>query len=100
MSAPMLSLPASLGAAEALGVLDRLSESIAKETNGPVVIDAGALVDFDSSALAVLLQCRREAVASGRVLSLTSAPPRLAQLARLYGVSSLLGLGDDTAPAV
>jgi phospholipid transport system transporter-binding protein len=90
----MLSLPASLGASEAVGVLQRLSASIAADTTGPVVIDAAALVDFDSAALAVLLQCRREANAAGRQLSLTSAPPRLAQLARLYGVDTLLGLND------
>jgi phospholipid transport system transporter-binding protein len=99
MSAPTLSLPASLGVADAVGVLGRLSASMSSNTAGPVVIDAAALVDFDSSALAVLLQCRREAIAAGRVLSLTCAPTRLAQLARLYGVSTLLDLGDDHAPA-
>jgi phospholipid transport system transporter-binding protein len=90
----MLCLPASLGASEAVGVLQRLSASIAADTTDPVVIDAAALVDFDSAALAVLLQCHREADAAGRRLSLASAPPRLAQLARLYGVDTLLGLND------
>ena len=59
---------------------------------GPLVIDATALVDFDSAALAVLLQLRRQADAAGRGFELQGAPPKLVQLAQLYGVAGLLGL--------
>ena len=55
-----------------------------------VTIDASALQDFDSSALAVLLSVRRAAVASGKELHVTGLPPRLRELAGLYGVADLL----------
>ena len=49
---------------------------------GPWEVDAGALVAFDSSCLALLLELRRAAAD----VHLRAAPPRLAQLARAYGV--------------
>ena len=55
------------------------------------MIDASELTQFDSSALAVLLSCRREALALGHVLRVEHMPPKLQQLAGLYGVSVLLG---------
>ena len=55
-----------------------------------VVADAGALIEFDSSALAVLLECRREALAAGKSFAVLAAPPRLRQLAGLYGVADLI----------
>jgi phospholipid transport system transporter-binding protein len=59
---------------------------------GPLVVDASPLVDFDSAALAVLLQLRRQADAAGRGFELRDAPSKLVQLAQLYGVAALLGL--------
>jgi phospholipid transport system transporter-binding protein len=55
-----------------------------------VVADAGALTHFDSSALAVLLECRREALALGKSFSVSRLPTRLRELAMLYGVAELL----------
>ena len=55
-----------------------------------VVADAGALIEFDSSALAVLLECRREALAAGKSFAVLAAPARLRQLAGLYGVADLI----------
>ncbi len=55
-------------------------------------IDAGALREFDSSALALLLQARRLAQAAGHGFEVRAAPPKLRQLAQLYGVHELLGL--------
>ena len=43
-----------------------------------------------SSALAVLLECRREALAAGKDFSVAGLPPRLRQLAGLYGVAELI----------
>jgi phospholipid transport system transporter-binding protein len=63
----------------------------------PGVIDASALREFDSSALALLLQAKRLADASGRAFDVHAAPPQLAQLARLYGVDALLGLAPQGA---
>lgn len=54
-----------------------------------VVVDAGALQEFDSSALAILLACRREAGAAGKTFAVQGLPPRLRELASLYGVEAL-----------
>lgn len=56
------------------------------------VLDASGLVELDSAALAVLLDCRRQVLARGGTLQITGAPPKLQQLATLYGVAELLGL--------
>ena len=56
----------------------------------PVVVDAGSLSRFDSSALAVLLACRRQAQVFGRAFYVRDLPPRLRQLAGLYGVAELI----------
>jgi phospholipid transport system transporter-binding protein len=60
-----------------------------------LLIDAGGLHEFDSSVLAVLLECRRLAQASGRSFAMRHAPSRLRQLARLHGVDTLLGLNEE-----
>jgi phospholipid transport system transporter-binding protein len=57
-----------------------------------VVLDAGGLQHFDSSALAVLLALRRHLLAREQSLVLQQVPPRLLELATLYGVDELLGL--------
>jgi phospholipid transport system transporter-binding protein len=56
----------------------------------PVLVDASALSDFDSSALAVLLGLRRVAKAQGRSVSVQGMSARLSELAALYGVLDLL----------
>jgi len=53
-------------------------------------VDASALTEFDSSALAVLLACRREALALGHSFEVRRMPPKLLELAGLYGVMPLL----------
>ncbi len=55
-----------------------------------LVIDASALTQFDSSALAVMLACRREAIALGKTFAVQGLPDKLAQLAGLYGVAELI----------
>jgi phospholipid transport system transporter-binding protein len=55
-----------------------------------LVADATALEQFDSSALAVLMECRRESLATGKTFSVKRLPPRLRELAALYGVAELL----------
>lgn len=54
------------------------------------VVDASGLVAFDSSALAVLLACRREALALGQSFQVQQMPHKLQELAALYGVMALL----------
>jgi phospholipid transport system transporter-binding protein len=85
----MLVLPAALTHAEAEASLHMLSQGLASLT-GPVLVDASALQRFDSSALAVLLQCRREAMGQGRGFTVRALPEQLRALARLYGVDGLL----------
>lgn len=85
----MLKLPAVLTHAEAAGVAAQLKQSIAAEA-GPVQLDAADLLTFDSSALAVLLDCHREATAAGKSMSIGNLPARLRQLAGLYGVETLI----------
>jgi phospholipid transport system transporter-binding protein len=87
----VLLLPASVTAAEANATLRLLLQALGAEPRGgAVVVDASNLQQFDSSALAVLLECRRAAEAAGQLLSLRKPPPKLAALAELYGVESLL----------
>lgn len=62
------------------------------EREPQVVIDAGALAVFDTSALAVLLECRRAVLDEGRSFAVQGLPQALAGMAGLYGVDDLLGL--------
>lgn len=75
--------------AQALETARGLSTQVASQGEG-VVLDASALKQFDSSALAVLLACRREAMAAGKTFSVHGLPATLGQLAGLYGVSELI----------
>jgi phospholipid transport system transporter-binding protein len=67
-----------------------LAQALRREGDKAAVADASALTRFDSSALAVLLDCRREALALGKTFSVSQLPPRLRDLAALYGVAELL----------
>ncbi len=85
----MLELPAEL----THDVAARLALELTRQVHlqpGAVVADASALETFDSSALAVLLACRRAALAAGKTFSVQGLPPRLRQLATLYGVAALV----------
>ncbi|NUZ05659.1 STAS domain-containing protein [Piscinibacter koreensis] len=86
----MLLLPAALTASEATPALRLLGEALQREQAAEVTVDASALRHFDSSALAVLLECSRLAAAAGKPFNVRGAPAKLAALARLYGVDGLL----------
>ena len=86
----MLLLPAELTHDQAAACCRMLTQSLRSHPEAAVVADAGGLARFDSSALAVLLECRREALALGKTLSVTRLPVRLRELATLYGVGELL----------
>ncbi|HQD14722.1 MAG: STAS domain-containing protein [Proteobacteria bacterium] len=86
----MLVLPAELMHAQAQTCLTLLREA-ARAESGPLVwVDAAPLVRFDSSALAVLLECRRECLLDGKQFAVRGLAPHLRELARLYGVLGLL----------
>ena len=55
-------------------------------------IDATSLSQFDSSALALLLDINRAAIQAGATLSVTQPSAKLLQLAKLYGIDALLAL--------
>ena len=86
----MLVLPERLTHADAPACARMLAQALRPGGREPAVADAGALQEFDSSALAVLLECRREAMAQGRSFSVARMPPRLRELASVYGVGELL----------
>ena len=86
----MLVLPAELTHAQATASLRMLLQGLRSQTGAAVVVDATALARFDSSALAVLLECRRESFSRGRSFAVRGLPARLAALAGLYGVAELL----------
>ena len=85
----MLTLPAVVTHSQALEAALGLKMQVAAQA-GDVVLDATALAQFDSSALAVMLACRREALAAGKTFAVQNLPTRLAQLAGLYGVAELV----------
>ena len=80
-----MQLPAKATIAEAGALLVELDA--AADANE---IDAGALQDFDTSTVALLLEARRRAQARGAAFVIRNAPPKLQELARLYGVDELL----------
>ncbi len=86
----MLLLPATLTAREARDTLGMLSQALAGEPASGVSVDASGLQQLDSAALAVLLECRRLALAWGKPFMVRQAPDKLTSLARLYGVDELL----------
>ena len=83
-----IALPSSLTLPNATAALAQLRQSIGGHREA-IVIEAGALTQLDSSAIAVLLQCRREALAQGLSLRLNNPPAKLLDLMRLYGVAEL-----------
>jgi phospholipid transport system transporter-binding protein len=83
-------LPAELTHEQAAACSRMLAQAIQAQGGQQAVCDARALQRFDSSALAVLLECRREAMALGQAFSVSHMPPRLRDLGKLYGVGELL----------
>jgi phospholipid transport system transporter-binding protein len=86
----MLVLPARLTHEQAGPCSQMLVQALRAQPETAVIADASALTQFDSSALAVLLECRREALAMGKTFSVSRLAPRLRELAALYGVAELL----------
>ena len=86
----MLVLPARLTHDDATACSRMLGQALQREAGPTVVVDASALQQFDSSAIAVLLECRREALAVGKAFAVSALPERMRSLAGLYGVAGLL----------
>ena len=88
-----IALPALVMQDQAQSMADGLVAALcAQVTQGrEAVLDASALQQFDSSALAVVLACRRAVLALGGVFHVTGLPARAQALAKVYGVTELLG---------
>mgnify|MGYP000281690418 CR=1 FL=1 len=87
-----VALPALLMQAQAQAVTHELTTLLrARVSEGDeAVLDASALAQFDSSALAVILACRRAVLARGAQLRIVGLPERAQSLAKVYGLSALL----------
>jgi len=86
----VLVLPADLTRNQASACLQMLVQGLKALSDTAVVVDAAALARFDSSALAVLLELRRESLAHGKTLRIRALPERLRDLAKVYGIAELL----------
>ena len=86
-----VALPAVVMQAQAQSMADGLAPLLAAcvVEGGEAVLDASSLVRFDSSALAVILACRRAVLAKGAQLRITGLPARAQALAKAYGLSDL-----------
>lgn len=86
----MLLLPDTLTVREASAALRMLKQGLHTQTGDLLVVDAAGLQRFDSAALAVLLECERLAAAWGKRFEVRHLPPRLAELAQVYGVAEII----------
>ena len=86
----MLVLPTELTHRQATACLQMLLQGLNAHREPGVVVDASAMSVFDTSALAVLLECRREALSRSKTFAVQGLPAALRSMAGLYGVGLLL----------
>ena len=86
----MIALPAELTQEQAASCLQTMQQGLSSEAGPEVVVSGAALQRFDSSALAVLLDLRRQCQSSGKQFAVTDLPRQLLDLAGLYGIAELL----------
>ena len=90
-AAAALRLPSELTHRQATACLAQLLQSVGGAAPGSaLVVDAAPLRVFDTSALAVLLECRREALTRRKTFAVQGLPAALRSMAGLYGVGLLL----------
>jgi phospholipid transport system transporter-binding protein len=94
----MPALPATLTISEARAAVHAL-EAAVEQGSSALVVDASALRSFDTSAIAALLELRRQAQVTGRAISVSGAPASMVELAGIYGVAELLGFDNQSARA-
>jgi phospholipid transport system transporter-binding protein len=88
----MLVLPETVTVVEARDVLQMLAQTVRRDGDGALTVDASSLKEFDTAAVAVLLECARLAKAWGKRFEVRGAPAKLVELASLYGVDQLLAI--------
>lgn len=87
----LLVLPAELTHRQATACLAMLRNGLRRQHDASmVVVEGSALTTFDTAALAVLLECRREALDAGKTFAVSGLPQALMGLAGLYGVRDVL----------
>jgi phospholipid transport system transporter-binding protein len=90
MAMSVLKLPQTLLHEQADACLALWESQLPAAPLQKIELDASALLEFDSSALAVLLGLRRLVLARSGSLEVTGMSERLRELAGLYGVRNLL----------
>lgn len=90
MTTNTFALPSVLTHAQARATALALVQAVQAQPH--LTLDASALQQFDSSALAVLLAGLRAASEQGGQITVQALPPRAASLARVYGLADLLQL--------
>lgn len=86
-----MKLPAAFTLTSARQTSELLAQAASALPAGSTfLVDASEVAELDTSALAVLLQARRAAQARGLRWQLEGVPPKMQQLAGLYGVEALL----------
>jgi phospholipid transport system transporter-binding protein len=89
----MLVLPETLTLSEARDIVQMFEQTVPRDGADLLTVDASALQNLDSAAVAVLLECARQAKSWGKRFAVRNAPAKLTELARLYGVDDLLEIG-------
>ena len=90
-SSEVLAITGELTFATIPGVLAQSAEFEARpDLPDKLVIDFIGVSGVDSSAVALLLEWRRQALRRGKTLVFTNLPANLVALARLYGVADLI----------
>jgi len=93
-----MELPAAVTLEQTPQLLAALDTALARAAGGArFEIDAAALREFDTSAIALLLHARRGARARDLAFEVRNPPSQLRELAVLYGVEDLLALQASAA---
>jgi phospholipid transport system transporter-binding protein len=74
-----------------------LEQGLAAIRAGDTTIDLSGVQTVDSAAVALLLAWRRAAAEQGKQLTFAGVPAGITSLADLYGVDTLLQLGNASA---
>ncbi len=95
-----MKLPETATLEQAAGLLVQIDAALAASPGATgLLIDASALKDFDTSAVALLLEAQRRGKRAGVGVQLVGLPPKLLELASLYGVDELLSVAPAATPA-
>jgi len=91
MGSEILSLTGALSFETIPSVLAQSAEYAARgDLPDCLTIDFSEITGVDSSAVALLLEWRRQAAQRGKRLEFVNLPPNLVALAELYGVADLI----------